>query len=175
VPAGLTGTQRAALELQRTVGNAAGSQLIAQLRDTPETVHDLLRQTGQDLPVQRYAVVLPGTDSYPVAGPTDEQGNAPNDLFPAQEKVGGSFVTDGQPNMRPDGGLRPLRISDKLDLAIEHIEGYDAEAKTFFATEERIEKANSRLKGIISLRATEKYLQLQKTRRFLRIEVGTSS
>jgi hypothetical protein len=122
----------------------------------------------RDTHVQRYVVIEPGTARYPVAGPAGEQA----DFFPAQQNIGGSFVNaDGELNIRYAGADSvPLRISEKLDLAIEHT-GPDLEAKTFYATQDRIAKANEELRGKVEFRATGNYLELTRSRRFLRIKL----
>ncbi|MFG1804377.1 hypothetical protein ACGFI4_29940 [Micromonospora carbonacea] len=122
-------------------------------------------------PIQRYLTVAPGAAEYPQLGTAESDTPNPN-FFPAQVPVDDSYVG-------PDGSLHveylgqaPLRISDKLDLAIEDTGGSWRQAKTFFATERRIAEANANLKGRVRFEAGSDYLELRRTRRFLKVKIG---
>lgn len=134
--------------------------------------------------VQRYAVVRPGESGYPERGrespggtrTTVRQGDffdkSGDDFFPGQNMESrvvhkpdgdvekGSFVDEtGKPNIVYQG-LVPLKISDNLDLAVEHT-GDGRQAKMFFATDEQIGKANTNLAGRVKLeRSGSHYLSV---------------
>ncbi|SDC42782.1 hypothetical protein [Actinokineospora iranica] len=148
----------ALLGLQRTAGNATVARMLA---DQPQ--------------VQRYVVVHPGEAAYPVQGTQSAQ-EASADFFPAQERIGDSYVdAGGEINLRYRGAV-PLRISAKRDLAIEDSGSADTQiqAKAFFATERRIAEANANLKGLVTLAkaASGNFLELRRTSRFLKIKTG---
>ncbi|MCQ4045113.1 DUF4157 domain-containing protein [Streptomyces rubrisoli] len=144
-------------------------------------------QTTGASPVQRFVVVNPGDANYPRAGTLNEQGQPgppAADFFPSQQarprvvhdpqhgpRQANSFVAaDGSLNVVYKGGV-PLRLAEKMDLAVEHIiDG--RQAKTFFATSERIDQANALLRGKVRLDQGQGYLTLQRTRRFLDIKVS---
>jgi Domain of unknown function (DUF4157) len=135
--------------------------------------------------VQRYVVVQPGDRGTLVAmGSEPPQGGqvpATEGFFPGQEgrhrevvRPGGqqaqqqSYVDEsGQINL-VYGGAAPLRIAEKMDLAIEDV-GPGRQAKAFYATEERINQANEQLQGRIGLSREGYSLTLHRTRRFLTI------
>jgi hypothetical protein len=133
------------------------------------------QQAQRDPHVQRFVVVYPGQANYPLAGSVDQQGNpsaVSGNFFPAQvPNQQGSYVTGGVLNLRYLGpGQAPLRISQKLDLAVEETTD-GAQAKTFFATEDRIAKANDKLSSIVSFQAARNHLELRRSRRFLRFKL----
>jgi hypothetical protein len=57
-----------------------------------------------------------------------------------------------------------------MDLAVEHIAD-GRQAKTFFATSDRIDKANAQLHGKVRLDQGQGYLTLHRTKRFLNIKI----
>ncbi|MFF2205289.1 hypothetical protein [Streptomyces sp. NPDC058145] len=131
--------------------------------DPVQSGHD--HRTGRDTPhIQRHAVVHPGTDRYPVLGTLDENGQpgaVAQDFFPGQvarprpvtdpqsgrtEEAHSYVGADGTLNVEYEGQV-PLRLAAKLDLAVENTQG-TRQAKTCFATEQRINQANDRLRGM---------------------------
>ncbi|WP_406475456.1 DUF4157 domain-containing protein [Streptomyces sp. NBC_01615] len=143
-------------------------------------------RAGGDTPhVQRFAVVQPGTAQYPVLGTLDEdgqQGAAAQDFFPGQvarprtvtdpqsghARQAHSFVdADGNLNIEYRGQV-PLRLAGNLDLAVEDTGGA-RQAKTFFATEKRIDQANERLRGMVRLDQDDNYMTLRKSTKILKI------
>ncbi|MEO3749633.1 hypothetical protein [Streptomyces sp. B6B3] len=196
-------TPAAAVALQRAAGNAA---VVHALRDPA-------RRDGPPTPVQRFTVVQPGDNHYPLKGvlqergeerrgrgrgeeseepeekgeEPEEKGETPREKhepesrtdehFPGQKsrrrivhrprnkpKRLRSFVgADGTANIVYKGDA-PLRLAANLDLAIEDT-GSRRQAKTFFATLDRIDEANERLKqlkGELSLARTQKYLAVRR-------------
>lgn len=136
--------------------------------------------------VQRFIVVNPGDANYPHMGTLNSQGQpgpAAPDFFPSQEarprtvqdphtgpRQADSYVAaDGSLNVVYNGPV-PLRLADKMDLAVEDITD-GRKAKTFFATSERIEQANAQLRGKVRLDQAEGSLTLRRTKRFLNIKV----
>ena len=135
--------------------------------------------------IQRYAVVHPGTAQYPVLGTLDENGQpgaAAGDFFPGQvarprpvtdpqsgrtEETHSFVGADGTLNVEYEGQV-PLRLAAKLDLAVEDAQGA-RQAKTFFATEQRINQANERLRGMVGLDRADGYMTLRKSTRILKI------
>lgn len=145
---------------------------------------------GTDHAVQRYAVVRPGESGYPERGrespggtrTTVRQGDffdkSGDDFFPGQNmesrvvhKPDGdvekeSFVDEtGKPNIVYQG-LVPLKISDNLDLAVEHT-GDGRQAKMFFATDQQIGRANERLGNKVKLEKSGSH--------YLSVTVGDTS
>ncbi|WP_331739527.1 DUF4157 domain-containing protein (plasmid) [Streptomyces sp. NBC_00015] len=121
-------------------------------------------------PVQRYEVVQPGSENYPKMrnkpkgskNATDATGDA--GFFVSQEAENGSYFAhpaastrDLQANVVYNGSV-PLRVSDRVDLAIEDT----AEPKCFFATDAHIEAANKKLKGRVRLVATSRHLKIAR-------------
>ncbi|MEV8319625.1 DUF4157 domain-containing protein [Streptomyces sp. NPDC059900] len=140
---------------------------------------------GTDHAVQRYAVVRPGDDGYPERGrqsPGGTRTTVPQgdfldesgaDFFPGQnmksrlvrkptgEEVEKDSYVDasGKPNIVYNG-LVPLKISDNLDLAVEHT-GDGRQAKMFFATDQQIGRANEKLGGRVKMeRSGSHYLSI---------------
>ncbi|MFE0107211.1 DUF4157 domain-containing protein [Streptomyces sp. NPDC059009] len=132
--------------------------------------------------VQRFAVVRPGETGYPQRGRESPGGTrtpvgdffdkSGDDFFPGQEMKSRtvnkpnetvekeSFVdASGAPNIVYQG-LVALRISDNMDLAVEHT-GSGRQAKMFFATDDQIGRANERLHGQVRLeRSGSHYLSI---------------
>ncbi|GEC10397.1 hypothetical protein SSP24_80520 [Streptomyces spinoverrucosus] len=147
---------------------------------------DRERSCGETPHVQRYAVVHPGTAQYPVLGTVDANGRpgaAAQDFFPGQvarprmvkdphtgeEEPVHSFVdADGNLNIEYRGQV-PLRLAGNLDLAVEDTGNDPRQAKTFFATEKRINQTNERLRGRVSLDQTDNYMTLRRTTKILKI------
>ncbi|MGW8330701.1 eCIS core domain-containing protein [Streptomyces sp. NPDC055897] len=136
--------------------------------------------------VQRFVVVHPGDANYPNMGTVDAEGQAgpaAPDFFPSQEertrtvqdphtgpRQADSFVAaDGSLNVVYNGQV-PLRLAEKMDLAVEHITD-GRQAKTFFATSDRIDQANGQLRGKVRLGQGEGFLTLRRTKRFLNIKI----
>ncbi|WSW30352.1 DUF4157 domain-containing protein [Streptomyces sp. NBC_01003] len=154
-------------------------------RDRAEDGHRDHAQTGEaPAHVQRFAVVRPGSAQYPVLGTLDAQGRpgaATADFFPGQVARPRTFTEpSGETEQRPsyvdaDGNLNveyrgqaPLRLADHLDLAVEDTGG-GRQAKTFFATQKRIDQANDRLRGRVSLERGESLMTLTRTTKLLKI------
>ncbi|MFJ8312966.1 MULTISPECIES: DUF4157 domain-containing protein [unclassified Streptomyces] len=148
--------------------------------------HSAPAQRAAANPVQRFVVVHPGDADYPNMGTLDAQGQpgpAAPDFFPSQEerprivqdprtgpRQADSFVAaDGSLNVVYNGQV-PLRLAEKMDLAVEHITD-GRQAKTFFATADRIDKANAQLHGKVRLDQGQGYLTLRRTKRFLNIKI----
>ncbi|WP_438290597.1 eCIS core domain-containing protein [Streptomyces sp. HUAS TT7] len=152
----------------------------------PAAHHSASAQRAAANPVQRYVVVNPGDANYPNVGTVDAHGQpgpAAPDFFPSQEerprivqdphtgpRQADSFVAaDGSLNVVYNGQA-PLRLAEKMDLAVEHITD-GRQAKTFFATSDRIDKANAQLRGKVRLDRGQGVLTLQRTKRFLNIKI----
>ena len=143
------------------------------------------RAGGDTAHVQRYTVVHPGTAQYPLLGTLDDDGMpgaAAQDFFPGQvarprpvkdpqtgrTEETHSFVDGGGTlNVEYEGQV-PLRLAANLDLAVEDAQG-PRQAKTFFATEQRINQANERLRGVVGLDRAEGYMTLRKSTKILKI------
>lgn len=171
---------------ERTARRAlSGPSPAAGAAGPPDVGHGHRDHAGDAAPsVQRYAVIQPGSAQYPVLGTVDEQGRpgtASADFFPGQEarprevtdhrgqtRQADSYVdADGNLNVEYRGQA-PLRIAGNLDLAVEDTAG-GRQAKTFFATEQRIKQANDRLRGRVSLAQGDNFMALTRTSKLLKI------
>ncbi|QXJ22882.1 DUF4157 domain-containing protein [Actinomadura graeca] len=125
-----------------------------------------------DIPVQRYVVVQPGDHDYPRRRRVG-QSTSLDETFTSQEMINNSFVgPDGEINVRYTGRA-PLRISEKKDLAVEHNTGSPfIQAKSFFATQERIAQANQNLQGRVNFQTGSHILHLRRTTRSLLMRSG---
>ncbi len=148
--------------------------------------HSVPTQRAAANSVQRYLVVNPGDTNYPNMGPVDAQGQpgpAAPISFPSQvkrprtislpgedPKQAGSFVADDRSLNVENRTQVPLRLAEKMDLAVEHTAD-DRQAKTFFATSDRIKEANARLQGRVKLDQGQSFLTLQRTPQFLKIKL----
>lgn len=120
---------------------------------------------GKRAPVQRYVEIDPGTENYPskhrrASIGSNKSAESDDHFFPSQQEAGGSYFSDTQArtaNVAFNGSV-PLRLSDGLDLAIEHGPG---ESKVFFATDAHIQAANAALAGRVRFRRGTRYLHVQ--------------
>ena len=129
--------------------------------------------------LQRYSEVAPGEQGYPQKRVEGQPAAADDDrFFVSQEQQQGRWFTpestdqfNAEANIVNNTDV-PLRLSEKLNLAIEDT---GRQAKVFFATQDKIDKANERLRGQLDLTHSNLSLTLERQRRHLMINLGTQT